>query len=69
MHTYRKSGDEWTVGYCIPGSGEAGLPWWQTIRDFQSEAEAAAYVSFLNGGKDPYLQNSRETVTAKRWPR
>jgi hypothetical protein len=49
MHTYRKSGDEWTVGFCIPGSGE--LPWWQTIRDFQSEAQAAAYVSFLNGGK------------------
>jgi hypothetical protein len=49
MHTYRKSGDEWTVGFCIPGSGE--LPWWQTIRDFQSEAEAAVYVSFLNGGK------------------
>jgi len=32
MHTYRRSGDEWTVGFCIPGSGE--LPWWQTIRHF-----------------------------------
>jgi len=57
MHTYRGSGDEWTVGFCIPGSGE--LPWWQTIRHFQSEAEAAAYVSFLNGG---YAQLEIQTL-------
>jgi hypothetical protein len=62
MHTYRKSGDEWTVGFCIPGSGEAGLPWWQTIRDFQSEAEAAAYVSFLNGGKVMTTQLEIQTL-------
>ncbi len=50
MHTYRKSKNEqlWTVGFWIGGS-------WESLKDFGSEKEAAAYVNYLNGGDGKVL--------------
>jgi hypothetical protein len=48
MHTYIKSKNEpvWTVGYYAVGL-------WHTLRDYPDERDAAAYVSYLNGGDHP----------------
>lgn len=47
MHTYRQTGEnEWTVGFERP----ARYVPWRAIMTFPTEAEAAAYCAFLNGG-------------------
>jgi hypothetical protein len=47
MHTYRQTGPaEWTVGFERQGVYDR----WRSIMVFPTEAEAAAYVAFLNGG-------------------
>jgi hypothetical protein len=48
MHTYRQTGDaEWTVGF----ERTSMLSSWRAIMVFPSEAEAANYAAFLNGGQ------------------
>lgn len=44
MHTYRNMGDYWCVGFRRDPYG------FDEIKDFATEAEAAAYASYLNGG-------------------
>jgi hypothetical protein len=48
MHTYRQTGDtEWTVGF----ERTSMLSSWRAIMTFATEAEAANYAAFLNGGQ------------------
>ena len=49
MHTYRKQDGLYIVGYWTP-DGETAM--WEPLKDFTREYDAAAYVSFLNGGSD-----------------
>jgi hypothetical protein len=53
MHTYRKNGKDeqalYTVGFELP-STESKFKNFRPIKDFDSEREAAAYTSYLNGG-------------------
>ena len=58
MHTFSKvredDGGSWTyvVGYwCPPVYGQDGE--WEPLRDCANAAEAAAWVSYLNGGAAP----------------
>jgi hypothetical protein len=69
MHTYRKIKDGhdrlFVVGYFDPcaaaaATGAAGASAsptlsyrWVDLQDFNTEAEAAAYASYLNGGAHP----------------
>lgn len=56
MHTYRKSEENlWTVGFEVFNPDATDF---RPIKDFNTEAGAAAYASFLNGGDNP----------AKPWP-
>lgn len=49
MHTYHKTdGDKWRVWFSRPNSQPSS-----GLKDFATEAEAAAYVSYLNGGAAP----------------
>jgi hypothetical protein len=49
MHTYRKRGEGWEVGFQHSNSFDALGP------RFGVECEAAAFASFLNGGRyNPY---------------
>jgi hypothetical protein len=50
MHTYLKDKDEelWTVGFSSASGG------WRPMKDFDTEGEAASYVSFLNGGQNAW---------------
>jgi hypothetical protein len=54
MHTYRKNGKDesavFTVGFELPGT-QHGLLNFRPLRDFKKERDAAAYVSYLNGGE------------------
>lgn len=57
MHTYKPSKREavWTVGYFEPteDSGNNPVHRWVALKDFNTEAGAAAYTSYLNGGSKP----------------
>jgi len=57
MHTYQKSGKDeesiWTVGYWSVVGDRA---MWQSLKDFSTEALAASYVNYLNGGTGAYSQ-------------
>jgi hypothetical protein len=60
MHTYRNTeasldGSLWTVGhYEMMGYDTSSSDYrWRPMKDFSTEAEAAAYVSYLNGGVKP----------------
>lgn len=57
MHTYRQTGpSEFTVGYERFARNDS----WHAIRAFPTEARAAAYVAFLNGGNPaPMLDRER----------
>jgi hypothetical protein len=47
MHTYRQTGEsEWTVGF----ERTARFDSWRAIMVFTTEAEAASYCAYLNGG-------------------
>ena len=60
MHTYRQSEQNlWTVGFEMPNPDTTD---WRPMRDFNTESEAAAYVSFLNGGENPKKPWPAETV-------
>lgn len=55
MHTYRQTGENsWTVGFerdRVVGS-------WREIMTFATEAEAANYAAFLNGGAPAAARNT-----------
>lgn len=46
-HTYQKQGDKYVVVFSLPNS--PGRP----FKEFDTEEDAAAYVSYLNGGAEP----------------
>lgn len=56
MHTMQRGRGEdrnlWTVGFFAPKVEPGGGPWydWIPLEDFNSKAEAAAFVNYLNGG-------------------
>jgi len=56
MHTYRKSWEDqdqkvvFKVGF---EQDQHGSRPWRAIKEFKHEREAAAFVSFLNGGVEP----------------
>ena len=52
MHTYRQSKDAWIVGFELPHN-------WRVIKKFSNEKDAAAYVSYLNGGAPPVRPPTR----------
>jgi hypothetical protein len=58
MHTFRRNtaneDGHWEVGYYEPKADSTGQ-WaeWNVVRAFQHEHDAAAYVSWLNGGEPP----------------
>jgi len=56
MHTmkYNKEDRLWTVGYFEPKADETG-EWhtWHPLEDYKDKQEAAAWVSYLNGGPKP----------------
>lgn len=54
MHTYRHSKSEqiWTVGYYTYRAANTA-PDWHALKDFNTEQDAAAYASYLNGGSKP----------------
>jgi hypothetical protein len=47
MHTYRKLPNGWVVGF-DPCTGDPRQ--FEVLCTFRTEAQAAAYVSYLNGG-------------------
>jgi len=47
MHTYRHYSGLYVVGFWIAENEGTG---WYPIREFPREYDAAAFVSFLNGG-------------------
>ncbi len=51
IHTYRKVAGPpqnfWQVGMWVRRGNET---FWESVKDFNSESMAAAYVSYLNGG-------------------
>jgi len=56
IHTMRYSKKDrlWTAGYFEPVS--SGSDWhynWHAIEDFDNMMDAAAFVSYLNGGQRP----------------
>lgn len=51
MHTYRKSGDGFDVGFLVGGVG------FDTIYKTTSEVDAMSVMSYLNGGGYPPLWN------------
>jgi hypothetical protein len=52
MYTYHGSNDgRWYVGYYVQSPIPGGGMEWQPLREFKTENIAAAYVSYLNGGK------------------
>lgn len=59
MHAYirtNSNGDTlFVVGHSFTGT-------WQPLADFTSEVEAAALVSYLNGGEHPRKPFPREVV-------
>jgi hypothetical protein len=54
MHTYQKSGNIWTVGYWLTDAIRGSF--WMPLKDFSTEALAASYVNYLNGGTGDYSQ-------------
>lgn len=48
MHSYRRFGDNYQVIFETAKD-------MRSIHEFKTEDEAAAYVSYLNGGLDPRL--------------
>lgn len=64
MHTYRQTGaTEWTVGF----ERTARFDSWRAIRVFATEAEAASYAAYLNGGTTP-VASSRAIQQAAEPP-
>ena len=61
MHTYRKAKGGWQAGYQHPDEEFSALG---PICDF--EWEAAAYASFLNGGR--YCPDEIEPIFPKEYP-
>lgn len=59
MHTFRHIGDKWLVGFYEPivtwATETIGVPdvKWHTVKTCSGETEAAAWVSYLNGGARP----------------
>lgn len=61
MHTMRRiplqhaTGHVWHVGVWHPDSRDGGVTVyeWESIEEFASKTEAAAYCSWLNGGERP----------------
>ena len=51
MHTYRKNGDRYEVGFFVVGAG------FSILYKASSEVDAMSVVSYLNGGDYPPLWN------------
>jgi hypothetical protein len=57
MHTFRYVSEDrlWVVGHYQPNQMDGGA-FWISMRDCSSKDEAAAWVSYLNGGTIPKVE-------------
>ena len=72
MHTYIKAKDEplWTVGHYkrVCGSNTVTVDQWVPMKDYNTEAEAAAMVNHLNGGVMLHIVDQPGSAGSVRQP-